>query len=375
MEQESNNIKDTILVHRDGKPIYPIILTDSFNDIEASVSSFNLSRKKVCIVADSQVAELYLDEVKHCYEACAVTVVSFVFPAGEQHKNLDTVRTLYEFLIQNAFDRNDMLVALGGGVTGDLTGFTAATYLRGIDFIQMPTTLLSQVDSSIGGKTGVDFDAYKNMVGAFYMPRQVYINVSVLKSLSEEQFSSGMGEVIKHGCIQSLEYYNWLSEHKEEVKAREIPAMAFVVKGSCMIKRAVVEEDPTEKGLRAILNFGHTLGHAIEKEKQFTMSHGACVSAGCVAAAWISYKRGMLSLKDLESLKELLDYFSLPTAVDHIFTKDILEAVRHDKKMDSGVIKFILLRKMGEAYIDRMVTTEEMAGALEYLRAEKERTP
>ncbi len=359
--------KEEILVHRDGAPIYPIVLTDSFDGIKEAAMPLALEDRKVCIVSDSRVAELYLEQVKSRYEAFAKTVVSFVFPEGEQHKTLDTVRDLYKFLIGQSFDRKDVLVALGGGVTGDLTGFTAATYLRGIRFIQMPTTLLSQVDSSIGGKTGVDFEAYKNMVGAFYMPQLVYINVSVLTTLSPAQFASGMGEVIKHGCIRSAGYYRWLSENREKIKARELPALLHTVRGSCLIKREVVEEDPTEKGIRALLNFGHTLGHAIEKEKNFTMSHGACVSAGCVAAAWISEKRGMISEKSLSELEELLSYFDLPTKTAGLDPAAVLSAARHDKKMDSGVIKFILLKAVGEAYIDRTVSAEEMEAALSYL--------
>ena len=359
--------KEELIVHREGAPIYPIVLTDSFDGIGEAAASLKLENRKVCIAADSQVAELYLDQVMSRYEALAKTVVSFVFPAGEQNKTLDTVRDLYEFLIKQSFDRNDVLVALGGGVTGDLTGFAAATYLRGIRFIQMPTTLLSQVDSSIGGKTGVDFAAYKNMVGAFYMPKLVYINVSVLTTLSVAQFASGMGEVIKHGCIRSETYYRWLSENREQIKARELPALLHTVRESCLIKRAVVEEDPTEKGVRALLNFGHTLGHAIEKEKNFAMSHGACVGAGCVAAAWISERRGMITKKALADLEELLAYFDLPTRVEDLDTAGILSAAKHDKKMDSGVIKFVLLKTMGEAYIDRTVTAEEMEAALSYL--------
>ena len=213
----------------------------------------------------------------------------------------------------------------------------------------------------------MDFDSYKNMVGAFYMPSLVYINVSVLKSLSDEQFSSGMGEVIKHGCIRSADYYFWLSRHREMIRLREKEALLETVKGSCLIKRSVVEEDPEEKGLRAILNFGHTLGHAIEKEMNFTMSHGACVGAGAVAAAWLSVKRGNLPQKTLDDLKELSAYFGLPAKLSGLAPDNVLEAVKHDKKMDSGVIQFILLRQIGEAYVDRFVTAQEMREALLYL--------
>lgn len=191
-------------------------------------------------------------------------MISIIFEAGESQKNLDTVKMIYEKLILAKFDRKDLLVALGGGVTGDITGFTAATYLRGIDFVQIPTSLLAQVDSSIGGKTGVDFDSYKNMVGAFHMPKLVYINVSTLTTLSDEQFISGMGEIIKHGLIKDSAYFDWLIENHDRILARDKDVLMEMIRVSCNIKRVVVENDPTEKGDRALLNFGHTLGHAIE---------------------------------------------------------------------------------------------------------------
>ena len=188
-------------VYKDQKPIYDIVMEPSFEKLTEEVNKFHLSERKICIVTDTNVAPLYLEEVKERLSKCCKKISYFVIPAGEENKNLDTVKKIYEHLILEHFDRKDMLAALGGGVIGDMCGFTAATYLRGIDFIQIPTTLLSQVDSSIGGKTGVDFDAYKNMVGAFHMPRLVYTNLNTLLTLPKEQFSSGMGEVIKHGLI------------------------------------------------------------------------------------------------------------------------------------------------------------------------------
>ena len=235
-------------VHRDNKPIYDIVMEASFDGLEKEVLGLGLKNRKICIVTDSNVAPLYLEEVKGILEKCCSRVTVFVFPAGEENKNLDTVRGLYTHLIEEHFDRKDMLAALGGGVVGDLCGFGAATYLRGIDFFQIPTTLLSQVDSSIGGKTGVDFDAYKNMVGAFHMPRLVYTNLRTLTTLSEEQFSSGMGEVIKHGLIKNKAYYEWIKEHREEILARDLSICETMVYESCLVKKQVVELDPTEKG-------------------------------------------------------------------------------------------------------------------------------
>lgn len=265
---------DRINVCRDGKAIYDIVLTQSFDGLKEAVSCLPVKEHKICIVTDSNVAPLYLEEVRAVLAGCCKSVSVFTFPAGEENKHLDTVRNLYEHLILERFDRKDMLAALGGGVVGDLCGFAAATYLRGVDFIQIPTTLLSQVDSSIGGKTGVDFDAYKNMVGAFHMPRLVYANLRTLLTLPEEQFSSGMGEVVKHGLIKNREYYQWLKDNREGIAARNLDLCQAMVYESCMIKKRVVEEDPTEQGERALLNFGHTLGHAVEKLENFTMHHG-----------------------------------------------------------------------------------------------------
>ena len=267
------------------------------------------------MVTDSTVAELYSETVIRQLEPVCKEVHLFVFEAGEKNKNLDTVRKLYEFLIQNHYDRNDMLVALGGGVVGDLCGFTAATYLRGIRFIQVPTTLLSQVDSSIGGKTGVDFDAYKNMVGAFHMPQLVYTAAASLLTLTEEQFACGMGEVIKHGLIMDAGYYEWLQEHREEILARDLSICEQMILISCRIKRDVVEQDPTEQGIRGILNFGHTLGHAIEKLMDFKLLHGQCVALGSIAAAYLSAGRGEITMDEAVQIRNVFEEFGLPVSI------------------------------------------------------------
>lgn len=353
-----------LCVHLYGKPVYDIFSTDSFHDLAREVSVLGTEKKKLCIVADSTVAALYLKEIEECLSPVCRQVDRFIFPAGEEQKNLDTVRDLYEVLIQKAYDRKDMLVALGGGVTGDLCGFAAATYLRGISFIQIPTTLLSQVDSSIGGKTGVDFDSYKNMVGAFHMPSLVYLNVSTLSTLPDEQFSSGMGEVIKHGLIQNEEYYRWLISKQEQIRKKDKASLLTMIEQSNKIKRDIVELDPKEKGVRAFLNLGHTFGHGIEKLKNFSMPHGHCVAVGCLAAVWMSIQRGNLPEDEAETLRQLLYAFSLPVQVENITEEEVLEAVKHDKKMDAGKIRFILLKKIGDAYIDTDVSQEEMRAGL-----------
>lgn len=356
-------------VHRDGTPVYDIVMEDSFGRLGQEMEKLDVKSKKLCIVSDSNVAPLYLEQVKAVLAPLCREVFHVIIQAGEKYKTLDTVKSVYEALILNQLDRKDMLVALGGGVVGDLCGFTAATYLRGISFVQIPTTLLAQVDSSIGGKTGVDFDAYKNMVGAFHMPRLVYTNIDTLLTLPKEQFTSGLGEIIKHGLIRDRAYYEWLHDHRQEIINRDRTACRLMIEKSNEIKRLVVEHDPTEAGERALLNFGHTLGHAMEKLMDFTMLHGHCVGVGCLAAAHLSARRGFLTSGEVERVKELMEFFGMPVAVSGLSPHEIVETTKNDKKMDGGVIQFILLERIGSAVIDRQVTEQEMREGLSYVLA------
>ena len=347
----------------DGKVIYHIKLTDSFQGLAEELKQLGYQAdQKICIISDSNVAKLYAETVKNILTKSFPQIFCYEFQAGEASKNTDTVNGVYEFLIQNHFDRHDLMIALGGGVVGDLTGFTAATYLRGIDFIQVPTSLLSQVDSSIGGKTGVDFDAYKNMVGAFHMPKLVFTNINTLQTLPDNQFSAGMGEVIKHGLIKDAAYYEWLLENAADIWARKPDALRKTVTWSNEIKRAVVEKDPTEKGDRMLLNFGHTLGHAIEKLKNFELLHGECVALGAMK---LSENRGMIKPEETNRFKEALGEFHIGTQVSGLEKDAIVAASKNDKKMDSGIIKFILIHSIGDAYVDRTVTEDEMKQALD----------
>lgn len=358
---------DRLTVHDGETPVYDIVFRRDFGGFGEELEKLGVGRKKICIVSDSTVASYYMELLQAAIGSPSVT--SFVFPAGEENKNLDVVRRLYEHLILQQFDRNDLLIALGGGVVGDLTGFAAATYLRGIDFIQVPTTLLSQVDSSIGGKTGVDFDSYKNMVGAFYMPRLVYINLATLHTLTERQYLEGMGEIIKHGLIKDRRYLYWLKDHMEQIRRRDTDICERMVQRSCEIKKDVVERDPKEQGERGLLNYGHTLGHAVEKETGFSLLHGECVALGCVASAYISLRRGDISRDTFLEIEELIRSSGLPVRISGPDKAQVLAATKHDKKMEAGVIKFILLKQAGEAYIDRTVTMDEMGEALDYICA------
>ena len=354
-------------VKKDGEFCYSIQFEKDFSYLAEEISKLGFVGHKLCVVTDSNVAPLYLEAVKNALKEKFDQVYEFVIPAGEQNKTLDNIKKLYEYLILNRFDRKDCLVALGGGVIGDMTGYAAATYLRGIDFVQVPTTLLSQVDSSIGGKTGVDFDSYKNMVGAFHMPRLVYMNLSVLNTLSDEQFSCGMGEILKHGLIKNREYFTWCMDNADKIQERDYETLLYMIKESCKIKRDVVEKDPTEKGDRALLNFGHTLGHAVEKLKNFEMLHGQCVAVGAVAAMKLSAMRGNVLEEDVANSEKCFEKFGLPVRAEGITAEQILQISKSDKKMEAGKIKFVLLQEVGNAYVDKTVTDEELMQASKYI--------
>lgn len=359
-----------LTVKENQKPIYSIHIEPDYNSLSNMLSGQGLFNSKVCIITDTNVSPYYLEEVFKITKEYAAVVETFIIQPGEENKNLHTVNSVYEFLIRSNFQRNDLLIALGGGVIGDMTGFVAATYLRGVRFIQMPTTLLSMVDSSIGGKTGVDFMAYKNMVGAFYQPQGVYINLSALDTLPDQQFFSGFAEIIKCGLLGDKKFYYWLQKNQTLLLEKNREALAYMVYTSCHNKQIVVEQDPKEKGVRALLNLGHTIGHAIEKLKEFSLFHGYCVSLGTVAAAALSWKKGFLKEEEVEEICLLLESFHLPTYVSGLSWEEILSTTKSDKKMDAGKIKFILLKEIGHAIIDTTVTDDDLKWAISYILKE-----
>lgn len=347
------------------KPCYDIVIEQNFNNLSNELSKLECSNKKICVITDSIVSPIYKDELLKVLEPVCKSVYFYCFTAGEKQKNLSTVNNIYSYLIEQHFDRKDILLALGGGVVGDITGFAAATYLRGIDYIQIPTTLLSQVDSSIGGKTGVDYEQYKNMVGAFKMPKLVYINVHTLSTLDDRQFYNGFAEAMKHGLIKDAMYYEWLLSNMYEICEREPETLEELVYRSCQIKKAVVEKDPLEQADRALLNFGHTIGHAIERYKNFNLLHGECIALGCVAAAFISWKKQLLSMDEYYEIRDMFVPFNLPISIEELNIDEVITITKSDKKMEQDTLKFILLKKIGKAVIDRTVTVEELRAGIE----------
>lgn len=353
-----------LTINYEKKPCYDIVFAADFGGLLEELKDFHIEERKIAVIADSNTVSLYGEEVRKILEGNCKKTVLYSFPAGEAQKTLDTVRDIYKKLIEEKLDRKDLLIALGGGVVGDITGYTAATYLRGVDFIQIPTTLLAQCDSSIGGKTGVDFDGYKNMVGAFYMPKLVYMNIGTLKTLDGRQFYSGFAEVMKHGLIKDAMFYEWILDNLYEIQDRDPNVLEEMVMRSCTVKKLVVEKDPKEQGERVLLNFGHTIGHAIEKYKNFEMLHGECVALGAVAAAFISWKHNWLSMEEYYEIRDMFVPFHLPISIDDIEPEEILALTKSDKKMAAGQIRFILLKKVGKAVIDTTVSDEDILNAL-----------
>lgn len=346
---------------------YDIVISDGFRELGALLEPVLNGGVKAAVFSDDRVYRIYGKTLESILDNMGVSYHSFVFPSGEESKNLETVSEAYEFLINNHFERRDICIALGGGVVGDLTGFTAATYLRGIDFIQIPTTLLAQTDSSIGGKTGVDLKAYKNMVGAFHQPLLCFMNIETLNTLDRRQFLSGLGEVIKAALIKDKTFYEWIKDNFEKINVLDKDILEEMIFRACLIKRDVVQKDPTEKGERALLNFGHTLGHAIERCAGFSLYHGECVVLGMIAALHISKERGYLTEEEFKDVYDLFEAFGYNLKVSGLSKADVLETVRSDKKAEEGIVKYILLESIGEGVIKKDITKEEQDMALDVI--------
>lgn len=351
-----------------GKNSYDILFSDSFDNLASAMADIS-APKKLLIVTDSNVKKLYADEVNEILKNSGYDSDIYAFEAGEENKSMDSVLGICRACIEHEMDRKSMIVALGGGVTGDMAGFAASIFMRGIDFIQIPTTLLSQSDSSVGGKTGVDFMESKNILGAFHQPRLVYINVGTLKTLPPEQFVSGMGEVIKHGIIRDTKFFEYLEKNSKKIKTLDSAELIKMDKVNCSVKAQVVMNDERETGLRAILNFGHTIGHAVESAYDFKMTHGECVGIGMVGASYIAHKRGMIDSGTLKRIEDILCVYGFKTRVDLPDNDTVFEFMQKDKKKVAGKLKFVLPVKIGEVTQTTNVTKEEIAAALKYIKS------
>ena len=326
-----------------------------------------LSGTQVLVVSNETIAPIYMDALVKKLQSEGADVDSLVLADGERYKSLDTLTLIFDHLIERRHNRKTTLIALGGGVIGDMTGFAAACYLRGVAFIQVPTTLLSQVDSSVGGKTAVNHPCGKNMIGAFYQPQAVFIDTNTLNTLPDTEYSAGLAEVIKYGLIADADFFTWLEQNITSLMNREEDALNHAIAVSCQTKANVVSADETEQGVRAILNLGHTFGHAIEAAQHYKeWLHGEAVGAGMVMAADLSYRQGLIALEDLDRIRDLISRANLPvTPPDNIGRETFLSLMGLDKKVLDGRLRLILLKSIGKAFVTTDISMPDLHAVLD----------
>lgn len=325
----------------------------------------HLPNGRAAVVTNTTVGPLYLGALSALLQGNGVDIVPIVLPDGEEYKNARTLGQIYDALLSHRCERSTPLIALGGGVVGDMTGFAAATYLRGVPFIQIPTTLLAQVDSSVGGKTGINHPLGKNMIGAFYQPQVVIADIATLGTLPDRELRAGIAEVIKYGLIRDLPFFEWLEQNMDKLLARDAQALQYAIARSCQNKAEVVGADERESGERALLNLGHTFGHAIETGMGYGVwLHGEAVAAGTIMAADLSQRLGWLSATDLARVRGLFERAGLPCIGPALGAEKYLQLMGLDKKVVGGRIRFVLLKAMGNAVVSGDVSEELLRATL-----------
>jgi 3-dehydroquinate synthase len=347
-----------------GERSYPILIGRGLIDQSALVLPY-LKRKKVVVVTNTTIAPLYLARFANGLRECGVAVIESILPDGEQYKEWQTLNQIFDTLLQERCERSTTLIALGGGVIGDMGGFAAACYQRGMPFIQVPTTLLAQVDSSVGGKTAINHPLGKNMIGAFYQPQLVLADTDTLSTLPDRELSAGLAEVIKYGLIRDLSFLAWLETNIERLRARDTEALAYAIHRSCANKAEVVAADERETGERALLNLGHTFGHAIETGLGYGQwLHGEAVAAGTMMAAELSMQLGWIGAEDLERIAELFLRAGLPVVGAELKPAHYLDLMRHDKKVEDGRLRLVLLQAIGKAVVSDVATDTQIIDAI-----------
>ena len=352
-----------------GERSYPIYIGDGLLT-RSELLLPGLAQKKAAVVTNTTVAELYLDPLTEVLVKQGVEVVPVVLPDGEEYKNWETLNLIFDTLLSHRCERKTAVLALGGGVIGDLAGFAAAVYMRGVPFIQIPTTLLAQVDSSIGGKTAINLPQGKNLIGAFYQPKLVLADTATLNTLPERELCAGLAEVIKYGLIRDGAFFDWLERNMEKLLKHDSEALAYAIKRSCEIKAAVVAADERESGIRALLNLGHTFGHAIETGKGYGVwLHGEAIAVGTLLAARMSLRMGLIGETEVVRITNLYRKAKLPTLAPDLGAKRYLQLMGLDKKVEGGRIRFILLKKIGEAFITADIPEELVTATLSGITA------
>jgi 3-dehydroquinate synthase len=359
-----HNVIETLAVSL-GDRSYPIhIGSGLLGKIELILP--HITQKKVVVVTNTTVAPLYLDKLRSTLESGGVSVLPVVLPDGEQFKTWETLNLIFDALLGARCERGTTLIALGGGVIGDMGGFAAACYQRGMPFIQVPTTLLSQVDSSVGGKTAINHPLGKNMIGAFYQPKLVLADISTLNTLPERELKAGLAEVIKYGLIRDIEFLVWLEANLDKLLARDAEALTFAIHRSCANKAEVVAADEKESGERALLNLGHTFGHAIETGMGYgEWLHGEAVAAGTLIAAELSHQLGWLDQNAVKRIEQIFVRAGLPVFGPKLGAARYLELMSHDKKVQDGKLRLVLLQEIGRAVVSDQAREEQIIKAIE----------
>jgi 3-dehydroquinate synthase len=336
---------------------------------DATLIANALRAPRVMVVTNDTVGPMYLGALAKSLEAAGVRVDSVTLPDGEQHKDWPTLMRIFDALLESRCERSTTLVALGGGVVGDMGGFAAATYQRGIPFIQIPTTLLAQVDSSVGGKTAINHPLGKNMIGAFHQPRMVLADVVTLRTLPDRELKAGLAEVIKYGLIRDREFLGWLEDNMGRLIGRDTDALMFAIQRSCSNKADVVAADETEQGVRALLNLGHTFGHAIETALGYGVwLHGEAVAAGTMMAAALSQRLGWLTEDEVMRVEALFIKAGLPVRGPDLASAEYLRLMAHDKKVEAGDMRLVLLRGIGEAVVKGGIGPGDIQAAIDMRR-------
>lgn len=348
-----------------GENSYDIFIGENLFEDAAKFANSSIFTKKILIVTDENIFKIYGENLRKIFSNYESNFEIEVIPPGETSKNLANVEKLYTYAIDSNLDRKSVIMAIGGGVVGDLAGFVAATFLRGVNFIQVPTTLLAQVDSSVGGKTAVNHKLGKNLIGAFYQPKAVFIDVSTLQKLPEREIKAGLGEVVKYGVICDEKFFNYLEKNIEGILSRNVEVLKKIVKRSCEIKAEVVSRDERESGLRKILNFGHTIAHAIEEETGYTKySHGEAVATGMIGAALISQSLGYIDAEKVARLKNLIENLGMYTTCEGCNVEGIYRALFRDKKALGGKINWVLMKDFGKVELTDRVPENIVKEAL-----------
>ena len=341
---------------------YPIFIGEGAS---LSLENFDgyIAGKDIAIVTNEVVAPLYLNEISDLFSN--MNVIEYILPDGEQEKKLKTVHKIIDRLMEAGFGRDSTLIALGGGVVGDITGFTASIFMRGINFIQIPTTLLAQVDASVGGKTAVNHKSGKNLIGSFYQPQCVICDSIFLATLEATEISAGLAEIIKYGLIFDSEFFQWLQKNMQQILSNDRAAVDYVIQRSCAIKAEIVAQDEKEQSVRALLNFGHTFGHAIEKLTGYgNWTHGDAVAVGMVLAARLSENMSLITPEDVQNIEEILTAANLPISLPNIDPAELLAAMQSDKKVKDRNIQLVLLKNIGEAFLTADYSQEDLVNIL-----------